>query len=248
MQSEITKKNIEDIEEQLREYYAKTMEKVIEGFEATYDKILATKESGREPTVADLYKLDTYWKMQGQLQIELQKMGDKQSVLFGKQFINQFLSIYSNTAISGEDAYTTIDTALAKQMINQIWCADGKTWSQRIWDNTTRLKEGLNKQLVSCLVAGKRTTELKKYLQEEFNVSYYRADSLVRTEMAHIQTQAAEKRYEDYGIQEVEIWAPEDERRCEVCGKLHGKRLPIGSHIPIPAHPNCRCTLLPVVE
>lgn len=247
-QDKLTRKSIADTEEQLREYYSRSMNKVIEQFEATYNKILATVAEGRQPTPADLYKLDSYWQMQGQLQQELQRLGDRQAVLLGKQFTQQFLSVYEVIAIPGETAFNQIDTKVAQQMINQIWCADGKTWSQRIWDNTDRLREALNEQLISCLVTGKKPSELKKILQEEFNVSYYRADSLVRTEMSHIQTQAAQKRYTDYGIQEVEVWADEDERRCEVCGKLHQKRYPIGATMPIPAHPNCRCTIIPVVE
>lgn len=247
-QEKLTKKSVADTEEQLRKYYSRSMDKVIEDFEKVYYKILAAVEEGREPTPADLYKLDTYWQMQGQLQRELQKLGDKQAVLLGKKFVEQFSTIYNTLAIPGETAFNQIDTAVARQMINQIWCADGKTWSQRIWDNTDRLREALNEQLISCLVTGKKPSELKKILQEEFNVSYNRADSLVRTEMSHIQTQAAQKRYTDYGIQEVEVWADEDERRCEVCGQLHEKRFPIGSVMPIPAHPNCRCTILPVVE
>ena len=247
-QDKLTRKGIADTEEQLREYYSRSMNKVIEQFEATYNKILATVAEGRQPTPADLYKLDSYWQMQGQLQQELQRLGDRQAVLLGKQFTQQFLSVYEAIAIPGQSAFTQIDTQIAQQMINQIWCADGKTWSQRIWDNTDRLREALNEQLISCLVTGKKPSELKKILQEEFNVSYYRADSLVRTEMSHIQTQAAQKRYTDYGIQEVEVWADEDERRCEVCGRLHQKRYPIGATMPIPAHPNCRCTIIPVVE
>lgn len=247
-QDKLTRKSVADTEEQLRKYYSRAMDKVIEQFEATYNKILATVAEGRQPTPADLYKLDSYWQMQGQLQQELQRLGDRQAVLLGKQFTQQFLSVYEAIAIPGETAFNQIDTQVAQQMINQIWCADGKTWSQRIWDNTDRLREALNEQLISCLVTGKKPSELKKILQEEFNVSYYRADSLVRTEMSHIQTQAAQKRYTDYGIQEVEVWADEDERRCEVCGRLHQKRYPIGATMPIPAHPNCRCTIIPVVE
>ena len=66
--------------------------------------------------------------------------------------------------------------------------------------------------------------------------------------MAHIQTQAARKRYEDAGITEVEVWADKDERQCDVCAKLHKKRFPIQGAMPIPAHPRCRCTIIPVVE
>ena len=125
--------------------------------------------------------------------------------------------------------------------------ADGKSWSQRIWENTERLAAELNEGLIHCVATGKKTTELKNILQERFGVSYSRADALVRTEMAHIQTQAAQKRYEDAGVLEVEVWAPKDERQCEVCGELHMKRFPANGPMPIPAHPRCRCCVLPVV-
>ena len=83
---------------------------------------------------------------------------------------------------------------------------------------------------------------------EQFDVSYRSADSVVRTEMAHIQTQAAKQRYLDAGITEVEVWAEKDERQCEICGKLHQKRFPIDGAMPVPAHPRCRCCIIPVVE
>jgi SPP1 gp7 family putative phage head morphogenesis protein len=98
------------------------------------------------------------------------------------------------------------------------------------------------------VATGKKTTELKNILQERFNVSYTNADMIARTELAHVQTEAAKQRYKDYGIQEVEVWADEDERRCDVCGELHEKRYPAGAHVPIPAHPRCRCCIVPVVE
>lgn len=85
-------------------------------------------------------------------------------------------------------------------------------------------------------------------LMRDFNVSFNNADTIVRTEMAHLQTQAAMQRYKDYGITEVEILADKDERQCEVCGKLHKKRYPTGANVPIPAHPRCRCSIIPVVE
>ena len=136
----------------------------------------------------------------------------------------------------------------AKQLINTIWVADGKTWSQRVWDNIKLLTETLNEELVSCVVSGKPTRELKEKLMERFGVSYSQANAIARTEMAHIQTQAARQRYQDYGIKEVMVWADKDERRCKVCGKLHTKKYPVGAVMPVPVHPNCRCCIVLVVE
>lgn len=247
-QTKLTNKSAKQIEKQMKKYYGDAMKRTIADFEATYNKLLQAVGEGKEPTPADLYKLDKYWQMQGQLRQELQKLGDKQTAALSKAFEENFFEVYYSIGIQGLEAFNTIDSEIVQQLINQVWVADGKSWSQRIWENTELLASTLNDELVACVAAGKKTTDLKNMLQERFNVSYGRADALVRTELAHIQTQAAQKRYEDYGIKEMEVWADEDERRCKVCGKLHQKRYPIGSVPPIPAHPRCRCCIVPVVE
>lgn len=247
-QNNISKKNIKQIEKQLRKYYGRTMKHLIADFENTYNKLLATVGEGKQPTPADLYKLDKYWQMQGQLRKELQTLGDRQISALSKIFEVQFFEIYNSIGIEGLETFSTLDAAAVNQLINQIWVADGSSWSQRVWDNTNKLQQALNDNLIDCVVAGRKTTELKNLLQEQFGVSYNRADSIVRTELAHIQTQAAQKRYEDYGIKEVQVWADEDERRCPNCGKFHEKKYPANGPMPIPVHPRCRCCIIPVVD
>lgn len=244
----LTGKTQRAIEMRLRKYYRDAATRAIEDFEATYNKLLATVAEGRQPTPADLYKLDKYWQAQAQLREELRKLGEKQVVELTKQFERNWFDIYYSINLGDTTPYATIDSATVQQMLEAIWCADGKSWSKRIWENTNRLMETLNDGLIHCVTTGKKPSELKKVLQNRFNVSYSRADALVRTELAHIQTQAAEQRYKDYGIEFVEIWADEDERRCEVCGKLHQKKYKVGDPLPIPAHTNCRCCIVPVVE
>ena len=60
-QKQIADKTIEETQKQLRKYYTRAAEHCIDSFEATYDKLLTTIEKGKEPTPADLYKLDKYW-------------------------------------------------------------------------------------------------------------------------------------------------------------------------------------------
>ena len=244
----LTNKSAKSIEAQLKKYYKQTMQRAIADFEATYDKLLATMEDGREPTPADLYKLDKYWQTQAQLKTELQRLGDKEAALFSKQFETSYKGVYDSLARDSGAHYSRISTEGAQQMIKQVWAADGKVWSERIWDNTAALADTLNEKLIECVVGGKKTSDLKKALMERFGVSYNNADMLARTELAHIQTQAARQRYEDTGIERVQIWADPDERTCEVCGKLHKKIYPVGAKMPIPAHPRCRCTIIPVVD
>lgn len=247
-QAKATAQSIKETEKILRKYYASSAEKVLGQFEATYQHLLSSIEKGREPTPADLYKLDKYWQLQGQLRRELMKLGEKQVVSLTKQFEINFFEVYYSFALPSQDTFATLDKSMAHQMINSIWCADGKSWSSRIWGNINTLQSRLNENLIDCVISGKKTTELKHILQEQFDVSYGRADALVRTEMAHIQTQAAQKRYEDYGIQEVEVFVDEDERTCPICSKYEGKRYPVGAQYPVPLHPRCRCCMIPVID
>lgn len=251
-QAEIANKGAEEIDKQLTKYYKTAAKRVMKDFEATYDKLLATVADGKQPTPADLYKLNKYWEMQAQLKGELQKLGDKEIELLSDQFTSTFKAGYDSIMLGANitpaEQFSKISTEAAEQAINSVWVADGKSWSERVWDNTAKLADTLNEELIHCVVTGKKTSDLKKLLQERFNASYYEADRLARTEIAHIQTEAAKKRYADYGIEQVEIWADKDERRCDVCGKLHKKRYPVGADVPIPAHPNCRCCIIPVVE
>lgn len=247
-QNAITDKNLKQIEKQMRKYYGSCAKRVIRDFEATYDKLLATIGEGKQPTPADLYKLNKYWEAQNQLRRELRKLSEKQVATLTKIFELQFFDEYHAIEIEGLQAFNTINAEGARALINSIWVADGKSFSQRIWDDTDKLLETLNEQLLHCVITGKKTTQLKQVLQERFGVSYNNADTIARTELAHIQTIAAQERYKSYGISEVQIWADADERRCSECGKLHRKIYPAGASVPIPAHPRCRCCIVPVIK
>lgn len=247
-QRRISELNIKQIEAKLIKYYSKAQKEIIGQFVETYNKILLSITDGREPTAADLYKLDTYWQGQAQLRDMLKALGNKEAELLAEMFLKHYQDIYEAMALPGVETFNTLDLKQASQIIESIWAVDGKAWSERIWENTALLAQTLEDELIHCVISGKKTTELKQLLQNRFDVSYRRADMLVRTEMAHITMSSAQKRYEDAGIKEVEVWADKDERRCEHCGKLHKQRFPIGGKIPIPAHPNCRCNVLPVIE
>lgn len=248
LQEKIQDKTIKSINIQLQKYYGRAAERVIRDFEAVYDKILNQVEDGKEPTPADLYKLDKYWQAQAQMRRELEKLGNKQIKLLSAAFETNFFEVYYGLALPGVAAFNKVDTEVVNQLINGIWVADGKQWSQRVWDNTQRLAQTLNEELVHIVATGKKNTDLKNILQERFDVSYHRAETLVRTEVAHIQTEAAKKRYEDYGIEYVEVLVDPDERTCELCKALIGKKWRTSETPPLPVHPNERCCLVPVIN
>ena len=244
----ISKKSTTEIDKQLTKYYADSAQKTVNSFINTYNKVMLAGANGNPVTPADLYRLDSYWQMQGQLRGELQRLGEKQIVAMTKVFEKNYFQVYNSINLQGTPLFNTIDTGAVQQLLNSVWVADGKTFSQRVWNNTNLLVDTLNEELIHCIATGKKTSELKSILQNRFNVAYHNADMIARTELAHIQTEAAKQRYKDYGIEQVQIWADPDERTCEVCGKLHKKVYPTGANVPIPAHPRCRCCIVPVVD
>ena len=248
MQDRVRNKQEKEIERQIKKYFQNAMNRVIEDFENTYNALLTKQNENKEVAIANLYKLDKYWKMQAQLKQELEKLGDKQAKLLSKKFETTFFEVYNSLNILGDFEFTRIDREGAIKLINAIWCADGLDYSQRIWKNTNKLINRLNDGLVHCVITGKKTSELKKTLREEFGVSYSQANRIVQTEMSHIQNTAARQRYLDMGIKEFQVWAKKDERRCPICGNLHKKIYSINELSPIPAHPRCRCTIIPVID
>lgn len=246
-QNALTNRGIKAAERQLKSYYTDTMFAIMTDFENVYLKVIANIAEGKNPTPADLYKLDAYWKMQAKLEAELVRLGDRQIKQFTKSFTDHYKNAYK-IALPAGSAFTEISTETAEQMINSVWVTDGKRWSDRVWNNTAMLKSELNKGLIDCVTTGKPTSVLKERLTERFGVAYNRADSIVRTEYSHIQNEAARKRYRDSGVKQVEVWADPDERTCDICGKLHEKKFDVNGAVPVPAHPRCRCRVIPVIE
>ena len=241
-------KSRKEIDRKMKKYYINLSKQLISEYEALYDKVLLKQAAGEAISPATLYSMDKYWSLQAQVRKKLNKFGAYQQSLLSKVFEVFYQSSYEAINVQGLKAFNTLDEGAVKQVLEQIWASDGKSWSSRIWDNTALLQQTLEEGLIECVAAGKKTSQLKQVLQDRFNVSYTRADTLARTELAHIQTEAAKQRYKDYGLEQVEIWADPDERTCEVCGKLHKKKYPVGAHVPIPAHPRCRCCIVPVVD
>lgn len=253
-QEKRTATNIKDTEKQLKVYYTDAMHSAIRDFEETYAHLMERAEDGKV-TPADLYKLDKYWATVAQLNLTMKVLGDKQAQVLAESFMREWVDIYENMSVPGQDSFRNANIEIAEQMINSVWCADGKSWSERIWGNTEALKAALNEGLIECVVTGKKASDLKKRLQNEFGASFRQADMLVRTELQHIQTEAARQRYEDDGITKYEFLGREETHGCShspSCHDLDGqvfymKDMKVGRNAP-PIHPRCRCSIVPVID
>ena len=246
----ISSKTEAEINAKLDKYYMSVMKQVIADFEAVYNALLAQLAKGEPPTVAKLYAMDKYWQMQGRLRNLCEELGNKQVALLSKKFEEEWEDIYNASALPSEEAFTHVSTSNAKAMIQTVWLADNKNFSTRVWNNVEKLIGTLDEELISVVVSGRSTKDLRDKLIERFDVSRSQANTLIRTEVCHIQTAAAEKRYKDDGLEEY-IYLGRDEHplKCD-CKKHNGKtfRFDDPKAPRPPLHPNCRCRIAPVPE
>lgn len=155
------------------------------------------------------------------------------------QLIDDFLKEYKNTTAKGVKlAFNKYSKSEVKQIINHVWCDDGRLWSDRVWTNIAELRRELTYALL--------TNQKPSYIKQKFNVSYHRAETLLRTEHTRVASEAAIQRYKDSGITKYKVLANQA-HVCDICGKDNGKIFSIDERNPIPQHPNCRCTVVPII-
>ena len=112
--------------------------------------------------------------------------------------------------------------------------------------NKTTL-EALRHELSLGFEAGESIQQLTERIEGYFTENAkYRAERIARTEVISTSNEAALHRYELEGINKSEWYAAPGS--CDICQAEDGKIFAtVDMHGMIPAHPNCRCTVLPVV-
>ena len=167
-QNALTAKRRREVERQIKKYYQKLSKTVIEEYENLYNQVLLKKAAGETISPATLYQMDKYWSMNQQLRLKLHSAGDKFQSMLSKIFEIVYKDSYNAINIQGLNAFRTIDDSAIQQVLNQIWTADGQSWSTRIWNNMTLLQETLEEGLLEAVATGKKTSDLKKLLQQSY--------------------------------------------------------------------------------
>jgi len=126
----------------------------------------------------------------------------------------------------------------------------------------------LRSTIAAGLESGEAITDLEKRIMESVAFDLPRAEKIARTETIRTQSKATVEVWKDSGVVKAKTWfTAEDERTCPNCGPMHGKEISLnndffkkGEDAPggltidyenvggPPLHPQCRCTLIPIVE
>lgn len=110
------------------------------------------------------------------------------------------------------------------------------------------IEKELIRELTDGIANGESMRDLIKRVDGVTGFGTQRSEVIARTETLYAYNTVAKDRYKRNGIEEVEWLTATDERVCDQCGPLDGQRFKLGLEPDCPIHPQCRCSLIPVVE
>ena len=234
---------IEILNEELRRCYSKSQERIINEMMKLYLEIMEDNEG--KVLVSHLYQYNRYYELLNKITVELNKLGFTEKNIFENEFkrlyVQNQVTIGASFNLSSEINFEAVENA-----INEIWLNDGLNWSDRIWKDKEKLSQRLRESLIDSLATGSGTNKLVKTLMDDFNVSFHNAETLARTELAHIQNKSTLDKFTKEGITKVQILV--DKNCCEECTENKGKVFDIANAPQLPIHPNCRCVYMAVID
>lgn len=113
---------------------------------------------------------------------------------------------------------------------------------------TDDLAKRMSRSMVEGFEAGETINSLTRRVRDVTGFGKASAERIARTETMRAANAAAVDRYKSLGVEKVEFLAAWDDRTCPECEGKHGNIYPVDQAPTLPIHPNCRCTLAPVIE
>lgn len=186
-------------------------------------------------------------------------------VLFGNQsdgFDTLVKRIYSDryyhTAFEIQKGFgvgwevASIDQNRLEKIISKPWAVDGKNFSDRIWQNKTKLTNELHTELTQMCMLGKAPDTAIKNIAKKMNASRVNAGSLVMTESAYFASASQKDAFKELGVERFEVVATLDSSTSKTCQELDGKVFIMKDYEPgvtaPPFHVRCRSTTIPYFD
>lgn len=258
--------SVKDYEKRMLKAYKESLEAILLELLSLFSNV-----PPEELTSSDLYKYGRNKKLFEQISHRLKDLGglevENLKDLLRDNYVQEYVKeIYRLNGIKVPEGILNIEEAKVQlegmgvvtnfnslnekvivQVVTHKWV--GSNFSDRIWDNKRKLIRRMRRTLSTSLSMGESIPKITSRLQKELDSGYYNTVRLARTEVMRVRNDSKVKAYKDNDIEKLE-WdsSPEQDRTCEVCAARNGKTYPI-DHLPtMPAHPNCRCTWLPVLD
>jgi len=144
-------------------------------------------------------------------------------------------------------AMNRLDPETVEKIVSKPWAVDGKNFSDRLWENKTKLINNMHNSLSRMCITGEAPDRAIAEISKQMGVSKAQAGRVVMTESAAFANKARQDCMEELDVEQFEVVETLDSHTCETCGGMDGKHFSmrefeVGVTAP-PFHPNCRgCT------
>lgn len=198
-------------------------------------------------------KLRTQQSLEVAFGNELDSLDDMVKYLYQSGYYHTCFEVQKGFNIGWEIGQ--IDERKLQKIISKPWAADGKTFSDRVWQSKTTMVNELHQQLTRTIIQGKADEAIRtlsKYAADKTKNAKYAAGRLVMTEQAFISSAAQKDAFNDLDVEEFEIVATLDSHTSEICQNMDGQHFPMKDFEPgvtaPPFHVWCRSTTVPYFD
>lgn len=191
-------------------------------------------------------------------QHSLEVMYEKQLGIVNGTMTDVLRSGYYHTAYELQKGFgigwdiAGLDQAHIEKLLSKPWAADGKNFSERIWNNKQKLISEVHSELTRNVMLGQDPQKAIDAIAKKMKTSKHNAGRLVMTEEAYFSSAAQKDCFNALNVEQYEIVATLDSHTSEICQSLDGQVFPMKDYEPgitaPPFHVYCRSTTVPYFE
>lgn len=259
------------LEKEIAAFYAEFAEEQVDAYKAAFKKLSADEErmlwedcdrfaaehperAWMVPVRKGMYRLTRLEGLQQSARLGLAKATAKTEGLLKGHF--EQAAREAAKAVSDTMGFDFYDDGAVRRFVGTKW-ADGKSFSERIWDNTAKLAEYVAGDMAKALARGDGYAKLRDEIARRFvGQSVSNIMRVVQTEGTYVSRQVQGEEMRRAGFDAYYIDSVEDKHTCDTCRAISKRSheepfrfedAKPGENYP-PLHPRCRCEVNPAVD
>lgn len=200
--------------------------------------------------------------LQLQVKNSIETLRNKENAMLEDYLIKNYEDTYYHSlyeiskGLNLKTSFATLDRNKINQVIGKPWLKDGKTFSDRIWQDKEQLINTLRTKITQSFITGSTLDEavedISKFVSDKIKNKEYVARRLLETESAAYASKAQIEAFKSIDVEKYEIVATLDLHTSEICQEMDGKVFnisdqEIGVTVP-PFHSHCRTVIAPYFD
>ena len=200
--------------------------------------------------------------LQLQVKNSIETLRNKENEMLEDYLIKNYEDTYYHSlyeiskGLNLKTSFATLDRNKINQVIGKPWLKDGKTFSDRIWQDKEQLINTLRTKITQSFITGSTLDEavedISKFVSDKIKNKEYVARRLLETESAAYASKAQIEAFKSIAVEKYEIVATLDLHTSEICQEMEGKVFnisdqEIGVTVP-PFHSHCRTVIAPYFD